>query len=63
MADFATARGSHAAGFANRVGREVVMQKEAFLVHAGQAIDILFVFAGAERGDNDRLGLAAGEQR
>ena len=38
------------------------MQQEAFLVHAGQAVDILFVFAGTERGDNDRLGLAAGEQ-
>ncbi len=38
------------------------MQKEAFLVHAGQAIDILFVFAGAERRNNDRLGFAACEQ-
>lgn len=38
------------------------MEQEALLVHAGQAVDVLLVFAGAERGDNDRLGLAAGEE-
>lgn len=38
------------------------MQQEAFLVHAGQAVDILLVFAGAERRNNDRLGFTAGEQ-
>ena len=63
MADFAAARGAHAACFTDRVGREVVMQQEAFLVHAGQAVDILLVFAGAERGNDDRLRFAAGEQR
>ncbi len=39
------------------------MKEELLLVHAGQAVDILFVFAGAERRNHDRLGLAAGEQR
>ncbi|MNL02136.1 hypothetical protein D3C87_1226350 [compost metagenome] len=63
VTDFATARGAHTARFTDRVGREVVMQKETFLVHAGQAVDILFVFAGAERRNNDRLGFTTGEQR
>ena len=39
------------------------MQKELFLVHAGQAVDVLFVFAGAERGNDNRLRFTAGEQR
>ncbi len=39
------------------------MQQEAFLVHAGQAVDILFVFAGAEGRNNDCLGFTAGEER
>jgi hypothetical protein len=39
------------------------VQEELLLVHAGQRVDILFVFAGAQRGNHDRLGLAAGEQR
>ena len=39
------------------------MQQEAFLVGALQGVDELLVLAGAERGDHQRLGLAAGEQR
>lgn len=39
------------------------MEQEALLVHARQAVDILLVFAGAEGGNDDRLGFAAGEQR
>jgi hypothetical protein len=63
MADFAAARRTHAARLADRVGREVVVQQEGFLVGAGQRVDVLLVLAGAERGDHDRLRLAAGEQR
>ena len=63
MADFAAAGRTHAAGLTDRIGREVVVQQEGFLVGAGQRVDILLVFAGAERGDDNRLGLAAGEQR
>ena len=63
VADFAAAGRTHAAGLADRVGREVVVQEERLLVHAGQRVDILLVLAGAERGDDERLGLAAGEQR
>ena len=39
------------------------MQHEGLLVGARQRVDELLVFAGAERGDDERLGLAAGEQR
>jgi hypothetical protein len=38
------------------------MEQEALLVHARQAVDILFVFAGAERGDDDCLRFTAGKQ-
>ena len=39
------------------------MQQERFFVGALQRVDALLVLAGAERGDHQRLGLAAGEQR
>ena len=39
------------------------MQQEVLLVGALQRVDVLLVLAGAERGDHQRLGLAAGEQR
>ena len=38
------------------------MQQEALLVGAFQAVDVLLVLAGAERGDDHRLRLAAGKQ-
>ena len=63
MADFAAARRADAAGFTDRERREVVVQQEGFLVGALQRVDELLVLAGAERGDHDRLRLAAGEQR
>ena len=63
VADFASARRADAAGFADRKRREVVVQQEGFLVGALQRVDELLVFAGAERGDDDGLRLAAGEQR
>ena len=63
MADLAAARGAHPAGFTDRVGREVVVQQEVGAVAAVQRVDELLVIAGAQRGDHEALGLAAGEQR
>ena len=54
---------AEAADFADRIRREVVVQHEALVGEAGQAVDHLLGFLGAERGRADRLGLAAGEQR
>ena len=63
MADLASSGRTHAARLADRIGREVIVQQEALLVGAFQGVDELLVFAGAERRDHQRLGLAAGEQR
>ena len=63
VADLAPLGAAHAAGLADRVGREVVVQQEDLLVGPLQRVDPLLVLAGAERGDHQRLGLAAGEQR
>ena len=63
MADLAPAGRAHAARFAGRIGREVVVQHEMLAVLAFERVDDLLVLAGAERGDDERLGLAAGEQR
>ena len=63
MTDFAASGRAHAAGLADRIGGEIVMQKEALLVGALQTIDILLVFPGAKRRDDQRLRLAAGEKR
>ena len=63
VADFAPAGRAHAARLADRIGREVVVEQEALLVGAFERVDVLLVLAGAERGDDQRLRLAAGEQR
>ena len=39
------------------------MQQERLFVGSRQRVDVLLVFAGAERGHHHRLGFAAGEQR
>ncbi len=44
-------------------GREIVVQHEVLAVLALERVDDLLVLAGAERGDAERLRLAAGEQR
>src|SRR3546814_14671383 len=53
----------HATGFTDRVRREVVVEQEVFLVLAGDGVDDLAVARGAQGDRDDRLGLAAGEQR
>ena len=63
MADFAARRGAEAADFADRIGREVIVQHEARVGEALEPVDHLLGVLGAERGGDDRLGLAAGEQR
>ncbi len=63
MAHFAAARRAHAARLAHREGGEVVVQHELLEVLAFEGVDHLFVVAGAEGGDHQGLGLAAGEQR
>ncbi len=63
VADFAPLGAAHAAGFADRIGREVIVQQEGFLVAALQGVDPLLVLGGAQRGHDQRLGLTAGEQR
>ena len=62
MADLAPPGRTHAASFADRIGGEIIMQQEALLISALQPIDILLVFAGPERGDDEGLSFAAGEQ-
>ncbi len=60
--DFAPAGRPHAAGFADRIGGEVVVEQEPLLIGPVQRIDILLVLAGAERGDDQSLRFSAGEQ-
>ena len=58
---FAPARPAHPAGLAYRKWREIIMQKECFLVGSLQRVDPLLILAGAERCYNQGLRLAAGE--
>ena len=62
MADLATTRAAHRLDFADREGREVVVQHEAARLHAVQVLDALVIVARAERDADERLGLTAGEQ-
>ena len=63
MADLAALRRADAAGLAGGVRRHVVVEHEAVGVLAHQRVDALLVAGGAERGDDDRLRLAAREER
>src|ERR1017187_1198320 len=64
VADFAPAGTADASGFAHGEIREVIVQDEFFLGSAaGVGIKFLRVVAGAERGQRERLGFAAAEQR
>ena len=63
MADLATADAGHTSNFANGERREVVVQHEAALLLAFVALHALRVVGGAERGGDERLGFAAGEER
>ena len=63
VADLAPARAAHPSGLTDRERREVVVQQEVLFVRPVQCVDPLLVLAGAERGDHQRLRLAAREQR
>ena len=63
VADLAALGAAEATGLTDRVGREVVVQQERLFVRSRQRVDVLLVLAGAERGHDHRLGLAAGEER
>ena len=63
MADLAALRRADAAGLAGRVRRHVVVEHEAVRVLAHQRVDPLLVAGRAERRYDDRLRLAAREQR
>ena len=63
VADLAPARRTHAARLAHRIRGKIVVQHEVLAVFALKRVDDLLVLAGAEGGDAERLGLAAGEQR
>ena len=63
MAHFTPAGAAHAARFIHRIGREIVVQHEIFAVFTGQRINHLFILAGAECGDAQRLGFTTREQR
>ena len=63
VADLAALRRAHAAGLAGGERRHVVVEHEALAVLAGQRVDDLRVAPGAERRDDQRLRLAAREQR
>src|SRR5262245_18257291 len=61
MADFAPSRAAQERDFADREGREVVMEHEALPLLALEALDFLRVFRGAQRTGDQRLGFAARE--
>ena len=62
MTDFAAPRTAQTAAFADRERREVVVKHKVFFVFVHQTVDNLRVFAGAQRGNDQGLRLAAGKQ-
>src|SRR3546814_3395563 len=63
MADVAAAGRPETTDFADRIGREVIVQHEVRVAEAVEAVDHLLAVLGAERAGRDRLRLAAREQR
>ena len=63
VADLAPAGRAHAPRLAHGVGREVVVQHVVLADVAAERVDQLLVLAGAERGDDQSLRLAAREER
>ena len=61
VTDLAAAGAAHRLGLADREGREVVVEHEALPHLAVDHLDLLLVVGGAERGGDQRLGLAARE--
>src|SRR4029079_16244074 len=63
VADLTPSGSAEASDFADRVGREVIVEHEALVGEALQPVDHLLRLLGAERGGADRLGLATRAQR
>ena len=62
MADLAAAGTAQAPDLADAEGRKVVMQHEAAVDVAAQALQMLLVAFAAQGADDQGLGLAAGEE-
>ena len=62
MADLAASGRADTAHLADRIGREVVVQQEVRAAVAVQRVDDLLILARAQRGHDQRLGFATGEQ-
>src|SRR3546814_5583145 len=63
MADLTASRRTETTDFADRIGREVIVEHEVLVRQAVEPVDHLFGFLGAQRAGRDRLRLAAGEDR
>src|SRR5581483_1887180 len=63
VADLAALGWPHAAGFAGRIRRHVVVEHEALAVFAGERVDDLLVAAGAKGYRDQSLSLAARKKR
>src|SRR5271168_4516646 len=63
MPHFAASNAGHAANFANRKRRKVVMQHERLLLLAFKALHALRIIRGAQRSRNQRLRLATCKER
>jgi hypothetical protein len=63
VADLPAAGAAEGTDLADAVGREIVVEHEALPRLPFQLLDALLVHLGAQRGDHERLGLAAREER
>src|SRR3546814_10284638 len=63
MADVAAAGRPETTDFADRIGREVIVQHEVRIGQAVEAVDHLLAVLGAQGAGRDGLRLAAREQR
>ena len=61
MSNFPSTRSPQKCNFSNRKRRKVVVQHEAFFGFAFEDFEALHVVAGAQRGGDQGLGFAAGE--
>src|SRR5262249_26565016 len=61
VADLTPAGAAHEADFADREGREVVVEHETLPLFALEALDLLRIVGGPERARDERLRLAARE--